>query len=227
MLKRLETARHVPASLVQEALAPSELVKRDEAGLVGVEEALRLTLQVRELLLDTSDIVHSLIGRPRGALVLQGGVRVQDQRRVLEVPPHLRPHEGVEFIGPEIPLRAWPGRGARPQDIVARAIVVVMKRAVAPPHPVTRHTQVADTAADQTAEQVVARLQMSGAEPAIVDVDRLRLVKRSASTMDGTASGIHSLVGRCRVRLFVRRRRAAVVGSPSTDSCRLKYIVPM
>src|SRR6266542_6149400 len=89
------------------------------------------------------------------------------------MPPHLSPHERIEFVRAQVALRAaLAGSGA--QEVVSGAIVVVMKGAVAPTHAMARRPQVTHPAAHQSAQQVVPGLEMARAKAAVVGMDRLR-----------------------------------------------------
>ena len=97
---------------------------------------------------------------------------------MLEVTADLAPDEVIQLVRPQIPLRAAADGSARVQHVVTRAVIVVVERAVASAHAVTGHRQVTDATADYAAEQVVAGLEMAGAEAAVVVMDCLGTTKQ-------------------------------------------------
>jgi hypothetical protein len=128
-----------------------ERLKFDQARLIGVEQPVFLAVQLDQFVLERSGLRCDAVVGTEPRLGLPLGVGLQDQGRVLEMPPHLGPHQLVEFVRPQMALRTAPGRGAGAQAVVPRAKVVVMKGPVAPTHAMARRRQVTHPAADQSA----------------------------------------------------------------------------
>ncbi len=174
---RLEARLHVGPPLAEQALAALELTELDQPGLIGIEEPMLLAVHLGQLLLEISDLLpDDPVGAGRG-LRSQLSVRLDDQGRTLEMPSHLTPHEFVEFVGAKVALGTAPDAASSPEEIVAGAVVVVVDGAIAPPHPMARDPEITHAAAHQAPEQVVPRLQMARAEPAVVGMQRLRALE--------------------------------------------------
>jgi hypothetical protein len=148
---RLQAGLHMAASLAQQSLSLFEGLKVDQPRLISVEQPVFLAVQLDQFVLERSGLRRDAVVGTEPRLGLQLGVGLHDQGRVLEMPPHLGPHQLVEFVSPQMALRTAPGRGSGAQGVVPRAIVVVMKCPVAPTHAMARHPQVTHSAADQSA----------------------------------------------------------------------------
>jgi hypothetical protein len=77
----VKAALHMPAPLLEQRLATTELIKWHESGLVRIEEPMRLAVQFGELLLHGADVVRHKAGRLRHCLGLEAGVRLEHQLR--------------------------------------------------------------------------------------------------------------------------------------------------
>src|SRR5713101_5630713 len=100
-----------------------------------------------------------------------------DQGGVLKMSTDFCPHEIIQGVRPKISLRAAPDRAACAQHIVTGAVIVMVPRALTPPHPMARHAEVAHATPDHASEQVVPRLEMARTEPAVIEMNRLRALK--------------------------------------------------
>ena len=177
-VQHFDTAVDVSPPLPQPSLTLPELIEVDESGLIGVEQSVFLATKLGQLLLQRGQVVAQAVVPRRRGLGPQAHVSFTDQGWVLEVAADLAPDKCVQLIRPQISLRATADGAARHQHVVTRTVIVVVERAVASAHAVTGHCQVTHATADHATEQIVAGLEMAGAEAAVVVVDRLGTTKQ-------------------------------------------------
>lgn len=118
---RVKAGLHVVAPLAQQSLASFELRQLDQSRLIGVEQPVLLAVHLDQCVFKRSGLLRDDVVGTEARLGAQLGVPRHDQGRVLEMPPHLGPHERIEFVSPQVALRAAPGPASGAKAVVSRA----------------------------------------------------------------------------------------------------------
>ena len=97
-VQHVDAAVDVSPPLPQASLTLLQLVEIDESGLIGVQQAVFLAIQVGELLLQRGQVIGQAVVPRRLGLGLQALVPFTNQGWILEVAADLAPDECIQLV---------------------------------------------------------------------------------------------------------------------------------